>query len=226
MKLVVFDKDGTLTEPISGQTFVQSPQDQRLRPGVSEKLDQMRSEGWMMAIASNQGGCAIQSIPASKLRVGVWLHDVVRKVEAVDGVLDQPRFVTLSDGDTVNFLADEDVDISYKSIDDAIEEMKFALELTNIRTGLFCPDFEGSNVVCVRRSEDGTRCQRRKYIEDGFRSKFEDFRKPGGGMLSALKYFMLGDNEITSIIMVGDRAEDEGAAKAAGFEFQWANNFF
>jgi D-glycero-D-manno-heptose 1,7-bisphosphate phosphatase len=58
MKLLILDKDGTLTRPVSGSTFVQHPEDQKLLPGVAETIARYRDEGWTMAIASNQGGVA------------------------------------------------------------------------------------------------------------------------------------------------------------------------
>jgi len=55
--LLIFDKDGTLTTPRSGTTFVQHPEDQMLLPNVAETIARYREDGWSMAIASNQGGC-------------------------------------------------------------------------------------------------------------------------------------------------------------------------
>ncbi len=55
-KLLVIDKDGTLVKTCSGQTFVQSPSDQQLIPGVERRLMQFKDDGWDIAIASNQGG--------------------------------------------------------------------------------------------------------------------------------------------------------------------------
>jgi D-glycero-D-manno-heptose 1,7-bisphosphate phosphatase len=58
MKLAILDKDGTLTTTASGETFVQSPEDQVVLPGVAKKLIAMAADGWEFAIASNQGGVA------------------------------------------------------------------------------------------------------------------------------------------------------------------------
>lgn len=58
MKLLILDKDGTLTTPKSGAKFVQHPEDQALLPGVLGALEKYAAEGWAMAIASNQGGVA------------------------------------------------------------------------------------------------------------------------------------------------------------------------
>ena len=56
MKIAIIDKDGTLTETVSGATFVQSPTDQKLIDGVQPALAKLLSEGYTLAIASNQAG--------------------------------------------------------------------------------------------------------------------------------------------------------------------------
>lgn len=55
-KLLILDKDGTLTCPKNGGRFPRNPKDQELLPGVASALAHYRKEGWGMAIASNQGG--------------------------------------------------------------------------------------------------------------------------------------------------------------------------
>jgi D-glycero-D-manno-heptose 1,7-bisphosphate phosphatase len=56
MKLAVLDKDGTLVLPKSGNTFVQNPTDQILMVGVVEGCQRLIDAGYVLAIASNQGG--------------------------------------------------------------------------------------------------------------------------------------------------------------------------
>jgi len=56
MKLAILDKDGTLAQPKSGSKFVQSPDDQELMPGVKEAIAALVADGYMLVIASNQGG--------------------------------------------------------------------------------------------------------------------------------------------------------------------------
>lgn len=57
-KLYIFDKDGTLTTPKSGNKFVQHPEDQQLIPGTIELLTRLKDDGSAIVIASNQGGIA------------------------------------------------------------------------------------------------------------------------------------------------------------------------
>ena len=58
MKLAVLDKDGTLVLPKSGNTFVQNPTDQILMVGAVEGCKRLIDAGYVLAIASNQGGIA------------------------------------------------------------------------------------------------------------------------------------------------------------------------
>jgi D-glycero-D-manno-heptose 1,7-bisphosphate phosphatase len=172
-KLIIFDKDGTLTEPISGNTFVQHPHDQRLRPGVAEKLEQLRGEGWVMAIASNQGGVAA----------------------------------------------------GHKTLDEAIEEMKYALSLTGIYDGYMCPD-NGDSMISCGFSDANFRhvAETVQSLKDAYDVEVDGFRKPHAGMLLYRKHLMVMNP--TQCLMVGDRPEDQAAAEAAGFAFEWAVDFF
>ena len=58
IKLAIVDKDGALVCPKSGNTFVQNPQDQELLPGVQEAVSRLVADGYVLVIASNQGGVA------------------------------------------------------------------------------------------------------------------------------------------------------------------------
>lgn len=55
-QLIVFDKDGTLIEPLSGEKFIQSPTDQKILPGAAEAVANFHQRGYKICIASNQGG--------------------------------------------------------------------------------------------------------------------------------------------------------------------------
>lgn len=55
-KLLILDKDGTLTKTISGEKFVQHPEDQKIIPGASKAVNYAKQQGYKIAIASNQGG--------------------------------------------------------------------------------------------------------------------------------------------------------------------------
>ena len=55
-KLIIFDKDKTLVKPKSRGRFVNFPKDQILLKGVDKKVQRLREDGVLMAIATNQGG--------------------------------------------------------------------------------------------------------------------------------------------------------------------------
>jgi D-glycero-D-manno-heptose 1,7-bisphosphate phosphatase len=58
LKLAVLDKDGTLTTPKSGSKFIENPTDQILLPGVFEGCQRLIAAGFVLTIATNQGGVA------------------------------------------------------------------------------------------------------------------------------------------------------------------------
>lgn len=232
-KLIVFDKDGTLTEPISGQTFVRHPQDQKLRPGVAEKLQQLREECWLMAIASNQGGCAEFEVLAESIKPGmqVQIDGYWAKVQEVEATSRNTHLLTTVGRFTVSGL----YNARYKSIGEAAEEMRFAMGLTGISRGTFCPDAAnsiGENVVLMELLAE--RWLENKFtIEDMQDARYpvavNGFRKPQNGMLCVLAETtpkMQIPRKYDRLVMVGDRPEDQQAAQAANFEFYWADEFF
>jgi D-glycero-D-manno-heptose 1,7-bisphosphate phosphatase len=243
-ELYILDKDGTLTDPIWGGVFVQHPEDQRLRPGVAEKLDRLRSEGAVMAIASNQGGCAPfmtaaknaqvgQYITAANGRPGLVLHRSLVMVPERPPL--SKAFFSLGLGGHCNHSLilhpDDQVELAYKTIESAIEEMRFAMGLSGISTAAFCPappSSPGENAIVVNADPSlyNPRFDLQSLDDIGYPTT--GYRKPNPGMLQ-----LLGDLAKPSLetrwtrkVMVGDRPEDKAAAEAAGFEFEWADDFF
>lgn len=56
-KLYIFDMDGTLVHNV-GDRPANTPEEQRLMPGVKKKLQQLKSDGHLLGVATNQGGVA------------------------------------------------------------------------------------------------------------------------------------------------------------------------
>jgi histidinol phosphatase-like enzyme len=231
-KLIIFDKDGTIVEPISGGTFVQHPSDQRLRPGVAEKLEQLRGDRVMMAIASNQGGCSVFEVLAEDIRPGmsIDLDGQWAKVLEVEATTRNTHLLTDTGRHTISGL----FDARYKSIDDAYDEMKFAMKLMepylhyetlNQFRGIFCPDMDGKTAHVIKaRSPQG---EYRRSIALEYPVKATGYRKPAPGMLIDAEQWLRWSNiDVTERLMVGDRPEDQAAAAAAGFAFEWASDYF
>lgn len=229
-KLIVFAKNGTLVEPISDSTFVQHPKDQKLRPGVAEKLEHL-PEDWTMAIASNQGGCAEFEVLDEAIRPGmqvdlggVWVN--VREVEKTRRNI---HLLTNIGQCSVSGL----YKARYKSIDAATEEMRFAMRLIepylhyetlNQFRGLFCPDMDGKTAHVIKALSPQGEYLRSINIEIGLEL---NYRKPAPGMLiEAVDWLRWSNIKVTERLMVGDRPEDQQAAQAAGFHFYWADDFF
>jgi D-glycero-D-manno-heptose 1,7-bisphosphate phosphatase len=159
-KLLILDKDGTLTYPINGGDFVTRPKAQAMYKWVLDRLDQYRCAGWDLAIATNQGGVAS----------------------------------------------------GYKTLKDAIDEVIYTMELTGIPMAMLAPWHEkhlGEAIVL-----EGVLPPYITIYSDALR-----FRKPNAGMIT---YLRQGYNRV---LFVGDRDEDEQAAKAANVPFQWADEW-
>jgi D-glycero-D-manno-heptose 1,7-bisphosphate phosphatase len=103
----------------------------------------------------------------------------------------------------------------YKSIQECIKEQQYTLELfSELREIYFCPDFEGRKCFRVTRHN----------VHNHSRTKWSGhYRKPGAGMLNLAMVRHKHTSQNTSY--VGDRPEDEAAARRAGVRFQWATNW-
>lgn len=170
LKLAILDKDGTIVAPRSGQTFVQSPEDQMLLSGVAERIAAMKADGWTFVIASNQGGVAA----------------------------------------------------GHKTLESAISEMRYCLELLPgfIREAMFCPDFNGSDLLIVQDETDGF-IDFRQHPPTEAIAHFDElnYRKPQPGMLRLAMWRFGVESNPQTCLMIGDRPEDQQAAEAAGVRF-------
>lgn len=59
-KFIVFDVDGSLVQPKSGKTFRETADDWQWLPGRLAKCDELRAQGVLLGIASNQAGVAFE----------------------------------------------------------------------------------------------------------------------------------------------------------------------
>lgn len=127
----------------------------------------------------------------------------------------------------------------YKTLEDVIAEMRFCVRLLEdelqmleiVEMALMCPDFEGQQCWDCR---EGLRQDLRDVIElhtnQFTKHLVGTFRKPGSGMLEAAAIaahagFAGLSTKWENVLMVGDRAEDQGAANAAGVNFMWADEW-
>jgi D-glycero-D-manno-heptose 1,7-bisphosphate phosphatase len=112
------------------------------------------------------------------------------------------------------------VESGHKSLESAVFEMQFALELfPDIIEAYFCPDFEG--VFCWRVWGDCAEDKRIEYTPNSWDvidlAIEQQFRKPSPGMLRLAIALRAGD--VDKCLMVGDRPEDQAAAQSAGVAF-------
>lgn len=228
-KLLILDKDGTLTKPASGGTFPQHPTDQVLLPGVAEAVAHYAQDGWTICIASNQGGCQVRKCKAIDLPSNVYLlHDGeilkirysripakgYRHFHFYNRSKDQWQYVSYADEQIVYF--------QYKTLEDAIAEMRYCMELLpQIGFSLFCPD---SGKSCWFVTDIAAR-------DDSGNLKSNDkglmptncYRKPDPGMLWCASNYT--DIPVASTLFIGDFDTDRQCAENAGTSFLWAHDW-
>lgn len=103
----------------------------------------------------------------------------------------------------------------HKSIQRCIEEQQYTLELfPQLKEIYFCPDFEGKK--CFRVTHHNA--------HNHSKTKWSgQYRKPGAGMLNLA--MVRHKHTPQNTWYVGDRAEDEAAARRARVQFQWAEDW-
>jgi D-glycero-D-manno-heptose 1,7-bisphosphate phosphatase len=113
------------------------------------------------------------------------------------------------------------VEAGHKTVEEAIAEFRCLMELLpEISACYFCPDFEGR--FCYEVVYGNWIKYDRNDMEG-----FYGFRKPYPGMIQLATDPGFGEAlSLDEILFVGDRAEDEACAKAAGIASQWAHEFF
>lgn len=226
--IATLDKDGTLTKTLSGKPFPEHPEDQQLISGVLERLEELRSLNFRLAIVTNQGGCAPFEVLAEDVKPGmqVDLDEQWVKVQEVESTSRNTHILTNFGRYTVSGL----YKARYKSLQEAIDETIYACKLAGIWEAYLCPSApktNGDRVISIAEV-DGDWQHTEYTIEQaidmlGLNSCWlTGFRKPHGGMLRLAEGLMSMPKRK---LMIGDRPEDEAAAKSAGFEFLWAHDW-
>lgn len=103
----------------------------------------------------------------------------------------------------------------HKSIQQCILEQQYTLQLfPQLKEIYFCPDFEGKK--CFRVTLHN--------VHNHSKSKWSgQYRKPGAGMLNLA--MVRHKYRPQNTWYVGDCPEDEAAARRAGVQFQWAEDW-
>lgn len=246
--IAFLDKDGTLIRPKSGHKFVQSPDDQELIPGVSDRLKELTNKGYELVIISNQGGCGIYETTAEDFPIGAYylrngehFKKVVDKIKmdssATVLILDDPW--TVEAAESLYFLNDSVVFYQHKTLFEAITEMHFAMGLTGVRTAYFCPDslHQKGNSKIVSLDYNTQLVQVSTEILDSPLEIIDpplfttgqpvNYRKPSPDMVF---YHIRNCNRTSnydhsSSIFIGDRPEDLQCAKSAGLAFVQAETW-
>jgi D-glycero-D-manno-heptose 1,7-bisphosphate phosphatase len=104
------------------------------------------------------------------------------------------------------------VGAGHKSMQQCVQEQQYTLALfPDLKEIYFCPDFEGRK--CFRVTHHN--------VHNHSKTKWSgNYRKPGAGMLNLA--MVRHKHSPQNTLYVGDRPEDEAAARRAGVQFQWA----
>lgn len=139
--------------------------------------------------------------------------------EPIPGVKDALQFAVADGWFPVIVSNQGGVAAGHKTLENAIDEMRFCLALfPEIKEAFFCPDYEGD--ICWRVWGKGEKHQiqytRLSWDVIGL-DIGSQFRKPNPGMLKLAASLHGADKAL----MIGDRPEDEGAARNAEIRFVW-----
>ena len=112
----------------------------------------------------------------------------------------------------------------HKTLDSCFVEQIYTLKLIpQVETIYFCPDYEGQQLGIVLSGQThifhGTR-------EGAWFENLPSFRKPEPGMVKFIIEVQKENDDITEILMIGDRDTDEQCAIAANIPFQWAKDWW
>lgn len=112
----------------------------------------------------------------------------------------------------------------HKSFEQCRDEQLYTLKLfPQIKSIHFCPDFDGKECYCCDRVS-GMLCALHDRLNRP--DLVGSFRKPNAGMIYAAIWGEIPQGEFPEeILFVGDRPEDEQAAKTACIPFKWADHW-
>lgn len=112
------------------------------------------------------------------------------------------------------------VGAGFKTIKNCLLEQQETLRLIPEMVAIYlCPD-GGNSLWAVGRDEQGFKTH--EFLRTRF---YQAFRKPDCGMLQYACTDLFNSEIPLSSLMVGDRPEDEQAAKNAGINFMWAEDW-
>ena len=215
-KLCIFDCDGTLTTSKSGETFRKSADDWKWLPGRLEKIKELQEAEKRIAVCTNQGGLIWHEATEedkypTPIMLGEALKHTITMISAQSPTKQDPWYISLYD--------QRAVDMINKNIE---KEILALSEIAGHSTDpQAAPEYETPEEILERLQKELFEALQQFNVRI---SIDPSWRKPEPGMLlHAIQYFQVGLEET---LFVGDRPEDEKAAKAAGVDFMWANDFF
>lgn len=190
VKLLLIDKDGTLVVSKKG-VFIQKADDQIIKPGSLDIVKHFADEGWVIDVISNQGGVE---------NGNKTLNQVFEEMEYCNWLYTQ-AFKLINTGEKSPF-----------------HRFLFAPNLKPLQES---PIYKYAHCYTwFTNSRYGTNVATGWINMANFIQPTEA-RKPSPEMLYiTMNYFKYQGLEVTDVLMIGDREEDELAAKAALVPFK------
>jgi D-glycero-D-manno-heptose 1,7-bisphosphate phosphatase len=133
------------------------------------------------------------------------------------GVEETLKGLNLCDHDFAIISNQAGIEAGHKSLEDTVEEMVWVLQKLPIKYAYFCPDFQGQKCYRVDKDHNLVEYNKQDWMTEG-----SSFRKPGTWMLELAIHEKEESLLKREILFIGDRPEDEQAAKSLGIEFMWA----
>ena len=148
--------------------------------------------------------------------------------KAISGLVQQKLLNLSLDGVRICGITNQaGVYYRHKTLNDCIDEQFRSLQIfPELSSIYFCPDLGDTCYKVFLISEDRGTCGHQKYVLPSNGHPASIFRKPGAGMLGLAIKEQGWSGRYDEVLYVGDRPEDQEAAKQAGVDFVWAQKFF
>ena len=215
-QLYAFDLDWTLRGTISGKTFPEHISDWQLLPCRLEKIKEIQKADKNIVVLTNQGGLIWREATGSDkyptpIMLAESLKHTIMLLSWQCSTKQDPWYISLYD--------QRAVDLINKNIE---KEILAASMIAGHSTDpQAAPEYETPEEILKRLQNELFEVLQRFNVRI---SIDPSWRKPEPGMLQhAIQLFQV---ELEETLFVGDRPEDEQAAKNANVDFMWAYEFF
>lgn len=216
IRFIGFDLDHTLIAPKSGGTFRKDANDWDFMPRRVEKYKSLHAQGIMLAVITNQAGPPWREVTGdrkfpSTVEIATAIKDIAMQLTIHGADACDPWYISLYDQRAVDLI-----------------EQKIQREILAASDIAGSPADRGLSPIYEEAADLFKRIQIEMQKElasiNAWVGVDPEWRKPKPGMLNAA--FRMASVMPDEALYVGDREDDEAAAKAIGCHFQYAEKFF